>query len=114
MPPLLNSYDKYLQVFKDNNCELLTTFEELKELRKSHSKIGLVKVDYMYKLCEHINNICLVSFVERGYGHECDKCLSEIQTIKKYNSYKKNFEENECILLTTIDEFKEKQKRTIH
>jgi hypothetical protein len=70
-------FNTYIQCFKENNCEVTTTFEEYCERlskQKNKNYTG-VRVDYIAS-CGHKNDVAITNFTTRKTGLLCKACVN--------------------------------------
>jgi len=95
-------YDKYVTIFTEKQCKLLSSFEEFKNIYSIHEENTSVK--YL-TTCNHENNILLKTFRYTKLGLICKNC-------KLYNTYKQVLIDKDCSLITSLDEFNKLLKIT--
>lgn len=76
---LCEVYENYKNLFSDNKCELLTTYEEYVKLRKNVYDIRNIHVKYK-AICGHENTKALLSF-ERTNVYNCNFCYSKEKSL---------------------------------
>jgi len=89
----LAQYTEHEEIFTKHNCELLTTFDELKGKR-------ITKTPVSYKTeCGHETTITMVAFTNDPIQYKIRyNCFT-------YNKYVKLFKDRNCKLLYSLDEF---------
>jgi hypothetical protein len=89
----MENYQKVHARFEEEGCTLLTSFEELEELRKTvlHHSYQFVRVRFI-GTCTHESNVVYTNFNLRKTGKVCKACMTAI--VKK-DLKKKNKNSNE-------------------
>ena len=88
----MEKYTKVKNHFEENNCKLLTTFEEFEERRQSvyNKSWNYVRVDFI-GICGHESNVAVTNFFVRKTGIKCKECVN-----KNTSNLNKNRNENYC------------------
>ena len=93
-------FNTYIQCFKENNCEVTTTFEEYCERlsKQKYKKSTAVRVDYIAS-CGHKNNVAITNFMSRKTGLLCKACVN-------VNTKNIGIEKNKVNTLTELHGYK--------
>jgi hypothetical protein len=86
----MDNYNKIKNFCDDNNCKLLTSFEDFEDMRQNVSKkyYQYVRINFIGS-CGHNSSAIVTNFLKRKTGILCKKCVLD-------NSYKhKNINGNE-------------------
>ena len=76
------TYIKLIELFKNNNCKVLSTQEDFEE---NYSK--KYKVIYVAQ-CGHENQICVNHFKNDGQGRKCKSCINQESSLNSINKCK--------------------------
>jgi len=100
----MENYEKVKLCFDENNCTLLTSFEEFEELRKTVLKQSyqFVRVKFIAS-CSHESNVVFTNFNLRKTGKMCKACVK--QTQKDTTKQKNNANEIEYEGIKLIEEY---------
>ena len=83
----MNNYTKVIDSFQKANCQLLTSFEEFEERRKTSHKNSyqFVRVDFIGE-CLHLSSAVFTNFKLRKTGIICKECIiKESKTMQRMN-----------------------------
>ena len=83
----MNNYIKVIDSFQKANCQLLTSFEEFEERRKTSYKNSyqFVRVDFIGE-CLHLSSAVFTNFKLRKTGIICKECIiKESKTMQRMN-----------------------------
>ena len=122
-----SSYNKYVEIFKEHGCYIITTLDEFLELRKNVKLSDEIFINYI-ATCSHKHNIQIKSFLHMGLGRLCYTCARVTITLdkdgtlrytdrllgiveKSYYKFKQIFLNEGCIFITTLEEFIDIRKK---
>ena len=105
----MENYTKVKQCFEENNCTLLTTFEEFEELRK------LVRINYYQYVrvrfigeCTHESSVVFTNFFLRKTGIKCKDCIMAESKERNIKNKVNNTNEIEYDGIKMIEEYLKK------
>jgi hypothetical protein len=99
----IERYSEIFKIYEENKCKLLTSLNEYLELININKNTRDIKVHYL-ATCGHENVTTTRYFVDQNYIN-CKNCAI-------YQKYKLNFENKNCKLITTLDEFNLKRNNS--
>ncbi len=99
-------YNRVIQVFEENKCKILTSYEEYEEKRKQvlNNSGCFVRVDFIAS-CGHPCNVAITNFILRKTGLLCKECTKQKTYSTLINRDKLHTQETEYMGINILNKY---------